>query len=188
MMRALALLLPLAAAPAVAGSAAAEVDICHNYGCLAQARIVYSAAQLEAVAALLRGTESAARERDRLALALGLLYAWAAGQSEIGNDRGGDYADDGVPGRMDCIDHAESTTRLLRLMEARGLLGFHRVLAPERRTRYFVAQHFSAVIEELRPGAGEPRRWAVDTWFHDNGTPAVVLPLEDWLNGAGPDV
>jgi hypothetical protein len=186
MMRALALLLLL---PAAAPVAAAEVDICHHYSCLAQARIVYSPAQIEAIAALLRGADTPARERDRLALALGLLYAWAGAQSDIGNDRGGDFADDGVAGRMDCIDHAESTTRLLRLVEARGMLRFHRVLDPVRRLRFFVAQHFSAVIEELpAEGSGEPPRYAVDTWFYDNGTPAVVLPLDDWINGAGPDV
>jgi len=30
-------------------------------------------------------------------------------------------------------------------------------------------------------------RWAVDTWFRDNGAPAVVMPLAKWLGGAYPD-
>ena len=34
------------------------------------------------------------------------------------------------------------------------------------------------------PGA----RYVVDSWFVDNGEPAVVLPLAEWLNGEGPNV
>ncbi len=31
-------------------------------------------------------------------------------------------------------------------------------------------------------------RYVVDSWFVDNGEPAVVLPLAEWLNGGGPNV
>ena len=68
-----------------------------------------------------------------LAVAIGELYGWAGEQSEIGNDRGGNYADGDAPGKMDCIDHSTTTTRLLRLLEARGWLRLHRVLEPEVR-------------------------------------------------------
>jgi hypothetical protein len=33
-----------------------------------------------------------------------------------------------------------------------------------------------------------PQRFVVDSWFVDNGRPAVVMPLEEWLQGGGPDV
>jgi hypothetical protein len=154
-----------------------------------------------------------------LAEVLGELYRLAAMQTPVGADRAGNYLDGDVEGRMDCIDHSTSTTRLLKLIETRGALRFHRVLAPERRTR-FIMQHFSAVIEELAPaeriarlapgtalahcnctedgliieapdGAEVARpgeRYAVDSWFVDNGEPAVVLPLAEWLNGGGPNV
>jgi hypothetical protein len=32
------------------------------------------------------------------------------------------------------------------------------------------------------------RRFVVDSWFVDHGEPAVVLPLEEWMNGEGPYV
>lgn len=39
------------------------------------------------------------------------------------------------------------------------------------------------------PPPGDPgAQFAVDSWFVDNGEPAVVLPLADWLNGDGPNV
>ena len=191
--------------------AGAEADICFNYGCQTEARIRYSDPQLEAVERLLAGAEDAARERALLALVIGQLYGWAGQQSAIRNDRGGDYADDAVYGRMDCIDHAESTTRLLRLLETRGWLRFHRVQEVVRRSRFVLDQHFSAVVEEIEaplsahtaapaplavaaPGpaalvTGRPGvRFVVDSWYYDNGMAAVVLPLDQWLEGAGPDV
>jgi len=184
-----ALLPPLLLAAGCA-QAAQEVAVCYNYGCLTESRIAYSESQLAAIGGLLAGAQDAERERSVLALAVGLLYAWAGQVSPIAADRGGDYADDAVYGRMDCIDHATSTTRLLQMIEARGWLRFHRVLDSQRRAPFIVNQHFSAVVEQTVPppeteGAG---RYAIDSWFYDNGMPAVVLPLDDWLKGAGPDV
>ena len=122
-----------------------------------------------------------------LAPAIGRLYAWAGEQSDIHNDRGGNYEDGHVPGKMDCIDHSTSTTRLLRLLEARGSLRWHHVREPEMRSWVLViGVHWSAVIEEKT--GGEAARFVVDSWFVDNGQPAVILPLAEWLKGAGPDV
>jgi hypothetical protein len=88
---------------------------------------------------------------------------------------------------MDCIDHSLSTTRLLKLLEARGSLRWHRVLEPEVRNWALVfPAHWSAAIEEKT--GGEAQRFVVDSWFVDNGQPAVILPLAEWKEGAGPDV
>jgi len=81
---------------------------------------------------------------------VGNLYRVAGRQSPISADRAGNYLDRGVNGRMDCIDHSTTTTRLLELMQSREWLRFHRVLDPERRTR-LIFQHFAAVIEEIVP-------------------------------------
>lgn len=209
--------------------AAEQVSICYNYGCIAQAQVSYSDAQLSAVRAMLASARDAQEERAALSRVVGRLYVWAGQQSPVWRDRGGDYADDNADGRMDCIDHSISTTGLLRMIEARGWLRYHRVLERVRRTGFLrVTQHFSAAVEEnaasgsaseamtgsaqhavgalayvhcaecaaampleTRTAAREvqtSRRFVVDSWFFDNGMPAVVLPLEDWLSGGGPDV
>lgn len=160
------------------------VSICYGYGCIAQAEIRYSTGQLGEVRRLLASAVDAADERQRLAEAVGRLYGWAGEQSDIRNDRGGNYADGHVPGKMDCIDHSTSTTRLLGRLEALGYLRWHKVLAVQ--PRYFlglVASHWSAVIE-----ADDGERFVVDSWFVNNGEPAVILPLDEWKKGAGPDV
>jgi len=184
LLSALVLVLALAGLPAAADESLA---ICHGYGCQAQAEVRFSEAQLAEIGRRLAAAVDAAQEREILGAAIGRLYGWAGEQSDIRNDRGGNYADGHVPGKMDCIDHSTSTTRLLRLLEARGLLRWHRVNEPA--VRHFVlvfSEHWSAVIEERQ--AGDAARFVVDSWFVDNGQPALLLPLEDWKKGAGPDV
>lgn len=174
---------------ALAGAAHADerVMVCHGYGCLVQEPVSFSKGQLGEIRRLLFAAADATEERQRLAEALGRLYAWAGQQSDIRNDKGGNFADEGVAGRMDCIDHATTTTRLLRLLERQGYLRWHRVGEPEMRSVALIfAPHYSAVIETL--GGGEAEAFAVDSWFVDNGEPAVILPLADWKKGAGPDV
>ncbi|MDR2165325.1 MAG: hypothetical protein LBO79_06845 [Zoogloeaceae bacterium] len=180
----------------------AEIPVCFNYGCLAQQSVRIAAGRLDALLAALREARDAEDERQRLAKAIGALYAIAAEQTPVGNDKGGNYADASASGRMDCIDHAVTTTRFLKLLEARGGLRWHKVLEPARRARFFVMQHYSAVVEVLSPSTDCPKDenencrpqdrsregYVVDSWFVDNGAPAVVLPLADWLDGAGPGV
>ncbi len=174
-----------------AGSALADerVAICFNYGCLSEATVALSEGRLAEIRERLMLADSALAERAILALVLGQLYRWAGEQSPISADRPGDFLDDEAYGRMDCIDHAESTTRLLTMLEARGYLRFHVVAPISRRVRWLVAQHFSAVIRERNDEAPDTgARFVVDTWFGEHGDPAVVLPLEDWLDGEGPNV
>ncbi len=211
-------------APA-ASHASVEVPICYNYGCVTETAVRYAEADLVSLQRQLGAATSAAEERAILAEVLGWMYREAGKQSPIHADRGGNYADEGVYGRMDCIDHANSTTRLLGILEKRGALRFHKLMPQARRTTVILFQHFGAVLEEMTPpsqplaqalvpdhvptllalcdcaevlndmpappvtATGSPgAQFAVDTWFYDHGTPAVILPLADWLDGEGPNV
>ena len=186
----MALLLCMACASSAQAGQFTEVPICFNYGCLSEARVRFSAMLLDYVGDQLAEARDAADERSRLARAVGQLYVEAGRQSPIDADRAGDYLDDGVFGKMDCIDHATSTTRLLKVLEARGALKYHTVKAPRRRTSFILFQHFSAVVEErAQAGIDAPgAQFVIDSWFGEHGEPAVVLPLADWLDGDGPNV
>ena len=157
------------------GSSTADeiVPICYGYGCIAEASVQFSEERLREINQQLVVAVDPDEERKMLAIAIGRMYGWAGEQSDIRNDRGGNYADGHAPGKMDCIDHSTSTTRLLRLLEARGSLRWHRVLDPEVRNWALIfPAHWSAVIEEKTGGEA----------------PAVILPLDEWKKGAGPDV
>jgi hypothetical protein len=190
--------LSMACALCTHGAQADErVLVCFNYGCLAQAEVVYGDAQLRDLGRLLGQASDADQERAAIGIAVGRLLGWAGEQSPIFADRGGNYADNSVYGKMDCIDHSTTTTRLLQMTERLGLLRYHRVLAPELRWRFLIFEHYSALIEEIGPT--EPtqpnaspeqengRRYVVDSWFFDNGQPAAVMPLAKWQAGESPD-
>ena len=193
-MRLLALVLMCWALPA---GAVERVSVCYNYGCLAQSVVEISDERLVEVGRLLHETTDAEGERAAIARIVGHMLGWAAEQTPIGADRGGNYADEGVYGRMDCVDHSTTTTRLLRMIEAKGMLRFHHVLDPVLRRRFLLFEHYSALIEERKPGASDcgcdgeieadpSKQFVVDSWFFDNGQAAAVMPLARWKSGESP--
>lgn len=177
---------------------AGPLTICFNWSCLSQMRLSLPDDEWQAATALLAEAEGPAHERALLAVAVGRLYAALARRTPIAGDRAGNTLDAGSDGRMDCIDHAITTTQLLRGLEARGGLRFHRVVAVQRRTAYVFVQHLAAAVEARSGrllaaaggalGAMPPEVYVVDSWFADPGEPAVVLPLAAWMEGEGPNV
>ena len=176
--------LVLLGTPAVSALAHADqVTICYNYGCHAKALVDYSGEQLDYLRQLLAVAGDASAEREAISVAIGRMYAIAGEQTPVWRDKGGNYADGGENGRMDCIDHATNTDTFLRLLEARGWLRFHEVVEPLRRTRFIVAVHWAARIRDR----GTRETYVVDSWYFDNGHPAAVFAVEDWLAGKRPD-
>ncbi len=195
MKRALAILLLGSLSLSGQAQTSGALEVCFNYGCTSHWPVSFDSGRLAGVVQSLNRAANAEEERSRLALAIGQLYSMAAEQTPIGADKGGNYADENVFGRMDCIDHSTTTTRFLQLLERQGGLRWHHVLAPARRVRGMIFQHYAAVIEELPGRDGEMEsdtavgpRYVVDSWFVDNGKPAVILPLDAWMQGEGPNV
>jgi hypothetical protein len=160
-----------------------EVTICYNYGCYAKAQVNYSDAQLESLQRMLAAAGDAATERTAISLVIGRMYAIAGEQTLVWRDKGGNYADRGENGQMDCIDHSTNTSTFLGLLQSRGWLRFHEVLDPVRRLRFFLAVHWSARVRDK----GTQQVYVVDSWYVDNGHPAIVIPVEDWRSGNIPD-
>ncbi|MGP1677371.1 MAG: hypothetical protein ACTS6J_09465 [Burkholderiales bacterium] len=177
-----ALLCALAAPGSIAH--ADELMICYNYGCYARAPVNFGEAELKRLQQQLAAAGDAQAERKAIAVVIGRMYAIAGEQTPVWRDKGGNYADGGENGKMDCIDHSTNTTAFLRLLQARGWLRFHELLAPLMRRRFFFAEHWAARMRERET----QKVYIVDSWFFDNGQPAAVLALKDWLAGATPNV
>lgn len=154
-----------------------NVMICYNYGCAASSTATFNKAQLADAAALFRGVFNGNEVRAALAKAVGMFARYAGEQTPIWRDKARDD-DDGVNGRMDSIDYSENATAYLKILENRGFLKLHRV--QPRVVRGATKPHWAACIVEIRTG----QQYAVDSWWFDNGKPAAVFPLEDWLKGA----
>lgn len=127
---------------------------------------------------------AAADERLAIARSIAAFEDIVGRHTGTDRDKGGNLSGFGQPGQLDCIDESTNTTTYLRLLERAGLLRWHRVL--ERSTRFglFIGMpHTTAVIEETASG----ERYAVDSWFLDNGQPPYIAKLEAWKAGGGPE-
>jgi hypothetical protein len=178
----LSLFLALLGAGASAAQAE-ELTICYNYGCNAKAPVNYDDVQLDRLRQVLAAASDAAAERAAISMVIGGMYAIAGEQTPVWRDKGRNYADGGVNGQMDCIDHSTNTNAFLGLLQARGWLRFHEVLEPIRRMRFIFSVHWSARIRDK----ATQQAYAVDSWFFDNGRPAAVLRIEEWASGKDPD-
>lgn len=167
---------------ASASAHADELTLCYNWGCLKQQTATFTPAQLRAIRPVFMAVNDQASERTAIGEAVALLAAFAALQSPIANDRGGNDLDDGVEGRMDCIDHSNNTTGYLNIIERQGWLRFHRVLPPVLRARFVVAAHWSARIESIETG----QQHVVDTWYLNPGSLPLIMDVEAWRQYRGP--
>ena len=160
-----------------------EVSICYNYDCAVTAKVDLRGNERRAARRLLLRATDAVEEREAISLVIGLFEVAAGRQIPTWADKGRNFNDDGVDGRMDCIDESANTTNYLRLLESKGWLKYHRVLDPVKRAPLLVNDHWAARIVEKKTG----QEFAVDSWFFDNGQPAFVVPLDEWRNGAEPN-
>ncbi|MFM1891730.1 MAG: hypothetical protein RLZ44_807 [Pseudomonadota bacterium] len=163
----------------------AQFSVCHQHTCAAVDRVGLSASDWLAVRRIFApAAADAAAERAQIAAAVAQLERLIAPQIGAENDRGGNLAGVGAGGsQLDCVDESTNTTTYLTLLEQDGLLRWHSVVP--RATRNFVIfgwPHTTAVIREH----GSEERWAVDSWFHDNGAPPEIVPLAQWRDGWSP--
>lgn len=164
----------------------ASFSVCYRHGCTGVTTINLGPGAWQKIVQIFAApAASAATERARIAQAVALLERLVGPLSGTANDRGGNLAGMWHGGnQMDCIDESTNTTTYLTLLQQAGLLAWHRVEG--RSTRGFIIfgwPHTTAVISEIR----SEKRWVVDSWFHDNGTPPEIVPLDEWKAGWSPE-
>jgi hypothetical protein len=164
-----------------------KFEVCYQHTCKEIAELTITQAQWQGILDLfLPAPADAAEERKRVAAAVARMEILVGKKIDTSDDRGGNlqgFSADGY--QMDCVDESTNTTTYLRMMERAGLLKWHRV--EDRKTRNLFSfrrwPHTTAVIREKTSS----KRWAVDSWFFDNGVPPVILPLEKWLDDWTPE-
>ena len=129
---------------------------------------------------------SAKEERQQIANAISYLEIEVGKKINALDDRGGNLEGFTATGnQLDCIDESTNSTTYMTMMENDGLLRFHQV--EKRATRGFLIiggwPHTTAVISEKH----SDRKWAVDSWFRDNGVEPDIVPLKEWRRGWRPD-
>jgi hypothetical protein len=160
------------------------VLVCHGYGCKRQDTVDLRLAWPRLVAVMAEPAPDAATERANIAVTIAAFEAEVGAMLGTSEDVGGTFEGFAMPGQLDCIDETSNTTTVLELLAGAGLLVWHEVRGPM--SRFFVYDgwpHTTAVIVETASGEA----FAVDSWFHDNGQPAEIVPLEMWVAGWGPE-
>jgi len=160
---------------------------CHGYGCRHIADISLSPRDWQEIDDLFHPPSAdAAQERERIAEAIGLLEVFAGGYAGTDGDVKGTFYSVGA-GQLDCVDESTNTTVYLALLKKAKLMRYHEIGAPNTRiplVNYLGRwPHQTAVIIETANGA----EYAVDSWFHDNGHRAEIVPMKQWKAGWKPD-
>jgi hypothetical protein len=159
--------------------------VCFNHTCAETAIIGLNASQWQQVRTLFRpAPANAAEERRRITKAIGLFERLVAPKIGTENDKGMNFEGTLAEGnQQDCIDESTNSTTYLTLMQQDGLLRFHKVQETATRGWFFMGlPHTTAVIKDNASGID----YAVDSWFHDNGDDAEILPVNEWWNGWHP--
>ncbi len=162
------------------------IDICYGFGCKQQATMVVDDALAEMLGRLFQPVATtAAQEREQIARAIAYLERHVGKAVGTDADIGGNFDPNrSYPQRyqLDCIDESRNTTSYLRLLKQLGLLRWHQPLDRRYRSRFLIDGHWTAVIENME----NSKQFAVDAWYHDNGQPPEIQPLEDWLQRKRP--
>lgn len=160
-------------------------NVCLGGGCAEMKHVTITRAEWEQVSAIfLNKTECVevqeSLERKQISEAVGLLEKIVGEKIGTSGDRAGTFNNSKYTGQQDCNDEAINTTTYIRLLQYGGLVKWHE--SEDMRTRNFFFNgwpHSTAVIHEKATG----ERFAVDSWFYDNGVPATIVPFKLWKSG-----
>lgn len=163
-------------------------EFCHGGGCAYVNNVALTPEEWAKVVAMFRPMPTTAEEeRNCIANAIGLLEKVVGAKTGTDNDRAGTFGNSSIPGQLDCNDESTNSTTYMKLMLRAGLIRFHEILDTKTRNFFFNGwPHTTAVIREKQSDPALSKTYAVDSWFYDNGKPAVIIPLSVWQSGWKP--
>jgi len=163
-------------------------EICTGGGCAEIKQVALTNDEWKVVTAIFEdqnpnNASDAPLERKHIAEAIGALERVVGAKTGTSTDRAGTFDNSRYPGQLDCNDEAINSTTYMRLMYQHGLIKLHAIESMGTRSYFlFGWPHSTAVIHELASG----ERYAVDSWFYDNGMPATIVPFAAWKSGYFP--
>jgi hypothetical protein len=163
-----ALSTPLAAAPYFVH--------CYDFGCKSTQELHYSTEHWQEISAIFnQGNLDRQQEKQAIRRAVAVMERISGELSATHLDKAGNYPGYDLARQMDCIDESTNTFQYLQALEEMQLLKWHRVEQKHRRNVWFNT-HWTAIISEV----GSKARFAVDSWYRDNGEMPYLQPLAEW--------
>jgi hypothetical protein len=165
---------------------------CYNYGCAKRETLSLSTSTREKIDQIFKTPHASAKEeQSRIIKSIQVLETEVGEETGTRNDKRGTfliYEDDASTTQsfqQDCIDESTNTTTYLTLLNNIGYLEFYEPGFPANRHPFMSGNrwwHQTATIKDKTTD----ERYAVDSWFEDNGIPAHIIPLEEWKKGWKP--
>lgn len=157
-------------------TAAPDFVHCYDFGCKSTQEIRFGVDHWRQIGALFNQA-ALDREQEKQAIrrAVALMERISGEMSGTHLDKAGNFQGRDLPRQMDCIDESTNTFQYLLALEQRDFLKWHRVDLKQRRIVWFIT-HWTATIREIDTDA----RFAVDSWYRDNGELPFIQPISDW--------
>ena len=158
---------------------------CRSYGCAKIDLLSLSKKEISIIKSIFKTNINKEKERQNIKKYIAFLEQAVGEKTGTKNDVAGTYLRLGSY-QHDCIDESTNTTTYLILLDQIGLLKFHDVNALTSRPPIIsgrLGPHRTAVIVEKDTGV----KYAVDSWFHDNGVEPEIIELNTWRWGWHPE-
>lgn len=166
-----------------------DFEVCSGGGCAEVHHVALDDDEWQAISEIFaddvnEAPADAAEERKQIAEAIGAFETIVGAKIGTSVDRAGTFNNMDFAGQLDCNDEAINSTTYMQLMHKYGLLQWHEVEDMRTRNFFFTGwPHSTAVIHDKASG----ERYAVDSWFYDNGVPATIVPFALWKSGYIPE-
>ena len=165
-------------------------EICQGGGCAQISKTALTGQEWNAVTHIFNVPSISAQEknavveRQKIAQAIGMLEDLVGKKIGTSADLAGTFFNGSLTGQQDCNDEAINSTTYMRLLKANGLMPLHEIEDMRTRNFFFTGwPHSTAVIREIKTGG----RFAVDSWFYDNGHAATIVTFKQWKANFKPE-
>jgi len=149
---------------------------CYDFGCKSNEQVRYSQQQWSDIKRLFTSRAlTSHQEKQAIRKAIAMMESFSGEIVGTSLDKGGNYPGYDIMKQMDCIDESTNTFQYLSALEDLKLLNWHKVEPKKRRIVWFFS-HWTAVISENSTS----KKFAVDSWYRDNGEPPYIQLLQDW--------
>jgi hypothetical protein len=153
--------------------------VCHGFSCFFRDKVQFNADEMAHIRSFFKDVDSSQTERAAVIDALSWFEVHAGEIVGTSKDIGGLNFFSGEKGQQDCIDESVTTGNFLALLQNNNLLQHHNV--GDVVSRGFLLNgrypHASATLNEKNSGEA----WVFDSWAYDNGRPAIVQPVLQWM-------
>lgn len=164
-------------------------SMCHGHGCKEVEQLSLSDTEWQRISRHFQpAATSAAIERIQIAQAIAEFEQIIGKKTGTANDKAGLFPAMGQAGQLDCIDESTNTTTYLLILQKQNMLRWHEPMDHVTRGFFFFGwPHSSAAMRETSSTNIEnPREFAVDSWFEDNGQRPHIISLSKWRSGWKP--